>query len=63
MINYLQTFTRLGVLGKITSFKETEDNRYLIELKGLIRFEIIRELILIKNIENLKLDLTNFIVI
>ena len=34
---------RIGCLGKITSFKETEDGRYLIELKGLIRFEIIEE--------------------
>ena len=34
----------VGCLGKITSFKETEDSRYLIELKGLIRFEVIKEL-------------------
>ena len=34
----------VGCLGKITSFKETEDGRYLIELKGLIRFENIKEL-------------------
>ena len=33
----------IGCLGKITSFKETEDGRYLIELKGLVRFEIIKE--------------------
>jgi uncharacterized protein len=26
----------VGCLGKITSFKETEDKRYLIELRGLI---------------------------
>ena len=31
-------------MGKITSFKETEDGRFLIELKGIIRFQIIREL-------------------
>ena len=31
----------IGCMGKITSFKETEDSRYLIELKGLIRFRII----------------------
>ncbi len=36
-----QIFIKIGCLGKITSFKETEDGRYLIELKGLIRFEII----------------------
>ena len=35
---------KIGCLGKITSFKETEDGRYLIELKGLIRYEIIKEL-------------------
>ena len=33
----------IGCLGKIISFKETDDSRYLIELKGLIRFEIIQE--------------------
>ena len=26
----------VGCLGKITSFRETEDGRYLIELRGLI---------------------------
>ncbi len=35
----------VGCLGKITSFKETEDGRFLIELKGLIRFKKIKELI------------------
>ena len=29
----------VGCLGKITSFRETEDGRFLIELKGLIRFK------------------------
>ncbi|ETA70409.1 LON peptidase substrate-binding domain-containing protein [Candidatus Pelagibacter ubique] len=33
----------VGCLGKITSFRETEDGRYLIELKGLIRFKVIKE--------------------
>ena len=35
---------QIGCLGKITSFKETEDGRYLIELRGLIRFEIMKEI-------------------
>jgi Lon protease-like protein len=35
---------KIGCLGKITSFKETEDGRYMIELKGLIRFNIIKEI-------------------
>tara|TARA_A100001234_G_scaffold210007_1_gene209368 strand:- start:331 stop:975 length:645 start_codon:yes stop_codon:yes gene_type:complete len=34
----------IGCLGKITSFSETEDGRYLIELKGKIRFEKSREI-------------------
>ena len=34
----------IGCLGKITTFKETDDNRYLIELKGIIRFKVIREI-------------------
>jgi len=34
----------IGCAGKITTFKETEDGRYLIEIKGLIRFRIINEI-------------------
>ena len=34
----------IGCLGKIVSFKETQDGRFLIELKGIIRFEIVREI-------------------
>ena len=34
----------IGCLGKITSFKETEDGRFMLELKGLIRFETIQEI-------------------
>ena len=35
---------QIGCLGKIISFKETENGHYLIELKGIIRFEIINEI-------------------
>ena len=34
----------IGCMGKITSFKETEDSRYIIELRGIIRFQIIKEI-------------------
>jgi Lon protease-like protein len=34
----------IGCLGKITSFRETEDKRFIIELKGLIRFKILKEI-------------------
>ena len=42
-VNDTQELHEVGCLGKITSFKETEDNRYLIELKGLIRFQKVKE--------------------
>jgi len=35
---------KIGCLGKITSFKETDDGRYLIDLKGKIRFKIVKEI-------------------
>ena len=34
----------IGCMGKIVSFKETDDKRFLIELKGIIRFEISKEI-------------------
>jgi len=35
---------KVGCVGKITSFRETEDGRYLIELKGVVRFKFVKEL-------------------
>ena len=40
----IQELHNIGCLGKITSFQETEDNRYLIELKGLVRFRTLKEI-------------------
>ena len=42
--NFTPELYQVGCMGKITSFKETEDGRYLIELKGLIRFQTIKEI-------------------
>ena len=50
----------IGCLGKITSFKETEDGRYLIELKGLIRFEVIKEIINSKKYREYEIDFKRF---
>ena len=50
----------IGCLGKITSFKETEDGRYLIELKGLIRFEVIKEIESIKKYRQYRVDFKRF---
>jgi len=35
---------KIGCLGRITSFRETNDGRYLIEIKGVIRFQTIEEI-------------------
>ena len=35
---------KVGCLGKIISFKEADDGRYLVDLKGIIRFKIIKEI-------------------
>ena len=35
---------KIGCLGKITNFKDTSDGRYLIDLKGITRFEITKEI-------------------
>ena len=50
----------IGCLGKITSFKETEDGRYLIELKGLIRFKIIKEIENSRTYREYEIDFQNF---
>ena len=55
---------KIGCLGKITNFKDTSDGRYLIELNGLTRFEITKEIknekpyrIFEVNYDNFKKDL------
>lgn len=50
----------IGCLGKITSFKETEDGRYLIELKGLIRFKIIKEIKTENKYRECEVDFTDY---
>ena len=50
----------IGCLGKITSFTETNDGRYLVELKGLIRFEIIREIDSSNKYREFEIDFRNF---
>ena len=51
---------KIGCLGKITSFKETEDGRYMIELKGLIRFNAIKEIKSIKKYREYEVDFNDF---
>ena len=47
----------IGCLGQITSFKETDDGRYMIELKGLVRFQTIKEIKSLINTEKYEVEL------
>jgi len=56
---------KIGCLGKITNFKDTSDGRYMIDLNGITRFEITKEIKSTKpyricetNYDNFELDLT-----
>ena len=42
--NTMHDLYDVGCLGKITSFKDTSDGRYLIDLSGLTRFQVIKEI-------------------
>tara|TARA_B100000963_G_scaffold277215_1_gene245556 strand:+ start:2067 stop:2705 length:639 start_codon:yes stop_codon:yes gene_type:complete len=50
----------VGCLGKITSFRETNDGRYIIEIKGLIRFETIKEVKSDKKYREYEIDFNKF---
>ncbi len=51
----------IGCLGKITSFKETEDGRYLIDLKGIIRFKILKEIEQNKSYREFEINFDDYI--
>ena len=51
---------KIGCLGKITSFKEIEDGRFMIELKGLIRFNLIQEIKSNKKYREYEVDFNDF---
>ena len=50
----------VGCLGKITSFRETEDGRYLIELKGILRFRKNKEINTQNKYRSLEIDYDDF---
>ena len=52
---------KVGCLGKITSFKESDDGRYLIDLKGVIRFEIKKEINSNKKYREFEINFENFL--
>jgi hypothetical protein len=50
----------IGCLGKIISFEETADRRFIILLSGILRFEIKNELKIDKLYRKFSVDYTNF---
>ena len=51
---------KIGCMGKITSFKDTNDGHFLIELKGLIRFQILKEVKSEKKYRECEVDFEKF---
>ena len=52
---------RVGCLGKIISFKETDDGRYLIDLKGIVRFKILNEKEMNKPYRNCQVNFDDYL--
>ena len=51
----------IGCAGKIISFTETNDNRFLIELQGTLRFKLKKELSLVKGFRRIEPDWSPFL--
>ena len=51
----------VGCVGKVTSFNETQDGRYLIVINGICRFKIIEELINDKLYRECKISFDNYL--
>ena len=52
---------QVGCVGKITSFRETDDGKYLIELKGVSRFKSIKEIDTLTKYRILEVNYDNYI--
>ncbi|SDB31497.1 LON peptidase substrate-binding domain-containing protein [Belnapia rosea] len=52
---------RTGCLGRLTSFAETEDGRFLITLTGMIRFRVVEELEMRRGYRRLRADYSPFL--
>ena len=51
---------RVGCLGRISSFSETEDGRYLVTLTGVIRFDVVSELLSHRGYRRVRADLSRY---
>ena len=52
---------KVGCVGRVTSYNETDDHRYLITLNGIIRFEIENELDTTTQYRQVEVNYENFI--
>ena len=52
---------KVGCVGRVTSYNETDDHRYLITLNGIIRFEIENELDTTTEYRQVEVNYENFI--
>ena len=59
--NQMPDLHNIGCLGKIISFKETEDKRFLIELRGIIRFKIEKEFETNKKYREYEINFDNYL--
>ena len=51
---------RMGCLGRLTSFSETDDGRYMITLTGVIRFKVAEELEMLHGYRRVRADYSPF---
>ena len=51
----------IGCLGKITGFKEMDDGRYMVDLRGIIRFKVIEEIKTDKKYRQFETSYENFL--
>ena len=58
--NTIPQLHSIGCLGKITTFQESDDGRFLIELKGIIRFEVLKEVESNKKYREFEINFRNF---
>ncbi len=59
--NNIPELYEVGCLGKIVTFKETENGRFLIELKGITRFQKLKEIKSDKKYRSLEVNYNNFV--
>jgi uncharacterized protein len=56
----VSTLARVGTVGRLTAFAETDDGRYIITLTGISRFVVVRELPVTTAYRQVEADFTDF---